>query len=117
MAMKKNQNFEMAQGDYKELDFTVKNAAGVVVNIAGATINWMLTTQDDLDVALLSKATGGSGITITDGAAGECQVALDPLDTKEFDGVYHHELQLIDGSGNPNVVAEGTVEILESAIQ
>lgn len=57
--------------------------------------------------SLLTK-TIGSGITVTDAAAGKFTVALDPADTLKFSGGYYHEAKAFDVS-RPYTIVTGQI--------
>ncbi len=64
------------------------------VNIAAYALEWVLREDRDSTAAILTKATGGSGIVITDGANGKCQVTIDAADTLGLTpGIYFHTLR------------------------
>lgn len=66
-------------GEDVVLLFTVKDKNGNVVNITGFSIDFLFR-EDENTANLFTKATGGSGITITDGVGGKYQVAIDSAD-------------------------------------
>lgn len=92
---------------------------GVAVNISAATaIELRITTKpvngvDEGD--LLVTASLGSGITITDGAAGEFTIDLTATQTA---GLYcdgYHELWIVLTSGKPITLQTGRVQRLPTA--
>lgn len=103
----KNQGFEMWSGDTKVLTITVTDKDGVRVNLTGATIVYKIF---DGGTAVITKSTA-NGITITDASGGECQTTLSPSDTSDLDGVYYHECQVTDSSGNVSTIFTGAVTI------
>lgn len=106
----------MVQGEDKTLEITVVGENGSAKNITGATITWVLAKTVG-DTALVTKSTGGSGISITDAVNGVFQVTLDGSDTTNYSGVYHHEAEVEDTSGNKNTVTVGSIHIKQSAIR
>ena len=109
------QNFEMFQGDSKDLVVTVSDAAGQPVDLTGASIKWRAAPAVDSAVATISKATG-SGIVITDAVAGEFTVSLVPADTQTLDGEFYHEAQVTDAAGAVSTVLSGHLTILPALI-
>lgn len=79
-------------GTDRTLQFTIYQADNVTVqDITGWTLEWILRGSNG--AVALSKATGGNGITIVNGAAGRCDVAIADTDTEALDpGVYVHAL-------------------------
>lgn len=107
---KENQNFTMWSGDDKTLEVTVVDENGSVQDITGMTIDWHLARKVTTS-ALVQKATGGSGIVISDGSAGVFQITLSAADTDDLSGKYYHEAQVTDSSGNISTVTVGTITI------
>ena len=100
------------QGDRLDIDVIVTDPDGVVVDISGSAIEWVLV---DTGVGVIvKKTTDGGGVTITDGPGGEFSVALKEADTEDIDpGRYHHEAE-IDLSSGPVTVLTGRFEIVRS---
>lgn len=119
MALGLVQDFSMHSGDNRDLQVTIKDAAGAVVNITGAALTWALSKGNGSDgprgTALVTK-TVGSGITIVDGANGRADIVLVPADTEALAGDYYHELQLVAG-GSSSTVLYGTVTILKNLVE
>lgn len=108
---KTNQNLEMWSGDDKTFSVTVVDSiTGSVRDITGMTIDWHLARRVTTS-ALVEKATGGSGITITAGSTGSFLITLSAGDTADLAGKYYHEAQVTDGSGNISTVMVGTITI------
>lgn len=87
-------------------------AAGTATtqNITGWALSWMVkrTALDADEAAVVTKATGGSGIVITNGATGEATITLADTDTDAVSsGPYVHELKRTD-PGEEAVLLEGT---------
>jgi hypothetical protein len=110
---------ELFTGKDKVLAFTVVDSAGVAVNITGWALRWVLELKPfpGRSTGWLVSKTVGSGISITDGAGGVCQVTIDDTDTDTFDGSdtpdYYHELTRTD-AGNEDVLAYGPVVLRQS---
>lgn len=115
-----NPTVTIHSGDDKRLNYTVKDGAGAVVVITGATLKWGLSRKKTGEVApiggeIVSKSTG-SGITITDGDNGELRVDLDAADTAPLRGSHYHELEMVLG-GKRSTLAYGQVEILVDLLE
>ena len=98
------------QGNDGTLSFTVFNPDGTRKTLTNASIEWLLAETDDIDNPHVTK-TVGSGITITDGPNGECDVTLDSSDTSDLRGNKHHRLTVTDDNGDTYVAAVGTFKI------
>lgn len=96
-------------GEDKVFEYPVADAAGVAVPITGWALEWALRYRPG-DGAILTKTTG-SGITITDGVGGVCQVAVADTDTDGLQaGRYWYALSRTD-AGNEAVLAFGAAEL------
>ena len=110
------QNFTMYRGDNRNLNFTARDASNAVVDITGTTLRWSAKHAVNSGTADISKSTGGSGITITDGPNGAYTVALVPADTaslaveKQIQLV--HEVEITDVLGTVDTISVGTGTIL-----
>ncbi len=63
------------------------------VNISAYALEWVLRQDRDSAAAIITKTTG-SGIVITDGPNGKCQVTVAAADTLAIKpGIYFHTLR------------------------
>lgn len=102
--------------DY-DINFTVlQSDESTAQDISGWSLSWLLKKRaSDLDANALITKTGGSGITITDGANGLCTVDIDDDDTDGMSpGVYVHELKRTD-AGLETVLCSGVAVLKRSA--
>lgn len=96
-------------GEDKVLFATIYQTNGRTIQpLTNWTMSWMLKRSlTDDDGEALVTATTSSTITITDAAAGECQIAIRSLDTIDLEpGTYVHEL-IRTNSGERTVLAQG----------
>lgn len=112
-------------GEDKQLSYTVytTNAKTVIQDVTGWALSWKLRKKRaDADPAILSKATGGSGITITgtfnsDPAVNTQRVVVTIADT-DTDALtplgYWHELKRTT-DGQETILAEG-LAVLKQAV-
>lgn len=110
----KGQNFELFQGDTRQLVITVRDDNDVIVNLTGFSAHWVMyhpTTK----VLVFERSTGGAGITIPIPTNGQVLIDLVPADTETMiPKKYNHELEVSIGAGNTYTVTVGTVDILYS---
>jgi hypothetical protein len=106
------QNFSMVSGDNRSLAITIRDPAGALVDVSGASaIAWQLAASPH-GVALVSKSLG-DGISVVTSVV---TVTLDAADTADLDdGLYHHELEIVHGGGTSTVLA-GQVAIARDII-
>lgn len=109
--MRTGQDVEMIAGDTRNLNVTVFDEDnGGNKNIANATIRWVLYNEET-DTSALTKTLAG-GITVTNGLLGQFTVALTPANTVSLTpGVYYHEVEVTDESGNVSTVLTGHITI------
>lgn len=105
-----DQDVEMTQGNDRTIEITVKDEAGVVVDITNASITWGFVERGG-DGTILATKTVDSGITITDAVHGVFEVALEPADTAEFYGDYIHEVEVVDQYNHVFTATVGTLTI------
>jgi len=109
--MRTGQDVDMIAGDTRNLNVIVYDENnGGNKNIANATIKWVLY-DEALEVVVLNKALA-SGITVTNGLLGQFTVALTPANTVSLTpGVYYHEVEITDETGNVSTVLTGHITI------
>ena len=96
-----NQNFEMWQGEDKEIVFAIEDAN----DLSGASAEWRMADQVYRPAAITKSG-------VVDGDAKTVKVTLVPADSEELkSGTWKHQLRLIDSAGKRNKAAEGTVTI------
>ncbi len=118
-----NQDDEFYVNNDRVLKFmlTDDDNSGDPLNLTGFTIVWAMSSISRKGIvsstAVLEKKTGGEGIVITDAAGGLCEVTIDKADTASLaPNAYHHELEVIDGSGLCVVNAVGTLTLLLNVV-
>lgn len=100
--------FVVFEGDDQNLNVTVLDENGAVVNISTASaIDWKMSV-DEFTSPVISKALA-AGITITNGPAGIFQVALVGADTDGLAPRYFYQASRITLSSNLSHVAIGIV--------
>ena len=106
----------MYSGDSVSIAVTVTDSVtGAAVNLTGAAMSWALATAPGA-TPLLTKTSGAGEITVSGASNNVATVALAPADTAELTGVYHHELQIVDGGGNKYTVYQGELYILADMV-
>ncbi len=112
-----HQDFELRQGEKKDLLITVRDSSGALLDLTGGTIKWCLATSN-FGKTLLMK-TVGSGITLSNQTTnkGELTVQLDPADTSALEvRSYLHQLEVTLASV-PELVTEGAVNLKRNIAQ
>lgn len=100
-------------GERKVLKYTILDALGVAVNVSTWGLRWDLKYSKP-GAVLLSKASGGSEITVGGASNNEVSVTINPVDTASIQaGTYYIVLWRTDG-GQDSVLAFGTL-VLQAA--
>ncbi len=104
-----DQNFSMRAGDDKRITVTIiDGATGGRKDISGSSARWSMARGS---VSVL-KTTATGGIVITNGPQGVLDIVLVPSDTAAMaPGVYRHELEVVDASGQSATVMAGDVHL------
>lgn len=99
-------------GETRALVVTVVDSAGADVDITAAEITYMLALSTPVTKTL------GDGITVTDAAGGEFEIAINQADTVSIDAARNlqHECKVLLPSGAVLTVFYGFVKVLDSLI-
>jgi len=122
MTATKNQDVEMAQGDYKVMKVTVYNRLKQIIplNTGTMTASYVATSVQNSRTALISKSTADGGIYFGENHTGSVEglmyIQLDPDDSVNLSGMLWHEARIVE-NGLPNIVLTGELNVLVSAIQ
>lgn len=106
-------DLKMHAGDTKTIDITFQDDT-VPVNITGATITFVVAHSPG-SPAVLTKATGGAGIVITNGVGGVARVTLSPADTATLKGLYYYEAECVESGGTEWTGLYGCLTILPTS--
>jgi len=107
------QMIELFSGDTKLINITVLDQDSVVVDLTGASVDFIIAKYPG-HTALITK-TIGSGVVLTDAANGIMDVTLLPADTESLQGAYNFQCKVTDLSGRESTVLHGTVTILKNS--
>lgn len=107
-----NQDFTTYAGDAAYPRFTVRDAAGVVIDISTVQeIAWNASRDLDSAPVLTKTKTGGGIQLISGGTGGIFQVNLAASDTQPLTAYYTHQATITDASGNVTTVALGRMQV------
>lgn len=114
MAEESNISTDFYIGEDKEFPFIIyqKDASGNLTttpqNLTGWSLRWdMRKTDNAIDPVVLTKSTGGSGITIDVGSGGTGTITIADTDTDALPPrVYRHALKRTD-NGSETVLLYG----------
>lgn len=103
-------SIEVAKGDTLKIDLTVTDG-GEVVDVTGYMVAWLVARNLDSD-PLYEKAIG-SGVTVTNAAAGELQLKLTADETAAMSvGTWWHSVQVIAPSTDRSTIIREPISIL-----
>ena len=103
----------MWKGDDKTIQFTIEDAT----DVSGFTAKWHMGV-DVNSAKLITKTSGGGGITF-DG--NKVLVSLSSAETKDSvtaipEGMYYHELELIDAQSKKSIAASGIIDLKKTLV-
>lgn len=116
MSARIHQNFELRQGDERDVVITVYDPSGVLLDLTSAALTWVLMTSEWGEV-LVTK-TVSAGITISNQTTnkGEVTVQLNASDTATLEPrAYAHQLRAAQPAGPPELVTDGEVTLNRGA--
>ena len=108
----------IAQGEDVAITVKVIDASDVAVNIDGYTLKASVRIEREGKIEIITKATGGSGIVISDAPGGVYVITISSADTKKLrvPAVYFWDTWRVD-AGQLAQLAYGELEVLGSAVQ
>lgn len=110
------QNFEMFQGDNKELVITVYKQDGVSIqDLTGYNAVWCAHNQTPENPVIIKTTSPGEGITIPDPSSGQLVIELANVDTNTLTPkTYGHQCEVEDALGNHATVTTGYMKLSRS---
>jgi hypothetical protein len=112
---KYNQDFEMHQGDTKQITITIVDENGTPKNLTGSTKKWEAYIKDQT-TAVIAKTDGDISLVTVNGTNDSLRFTIDPVDTAGLLGLYAFEAEVVDASSNVSTVARGTMMIRNQLI-
>ena len=108
------QDFEIYQGDTKQITIKVTDENGVAKTLTGSSQLWK--AYDGATVKI-SKADVDISLVSVDGTNDAIRFTIDPSDTSSLTaGAYTHEAEVTDSSSNVSTVARGTMTIRDDLV-
>lgn len=108
------QNFEIYQGDNKQIIITVKDDNDALLNLDGYSAVWCVHNQSPSNI-VFQKSTATGGITIPNPANGQLVITLEGNDTATLPPkTYGHQCEILDGLGNHATVTAGYMKVITS---
>lgn len=109
------QNFEVYQGDTKQIIINATDDDGNVLDLTGYTIVWVaynLTTGE----LVITKSTANVGeIEVTTPSTGVIQINLESVDTEILPAKgYGHQCEVEDSFGRHATITTGQMSVLKS---
>jgi hypothetical protein len=111
---KYRQDFEIHQGDHKQVTFAVVDEAGAAKALTSSTQEWRAYQGATVKITVLNAAIS---LVNVDGTDDGVRFTLAPADTSALDpGVYQHELEVTDSGGNVSTVTRGTMTVKDDLV-
>lgn len=102
-----NQNVTIHEGDDLTIVFYIFDENGDSVDLTDYSASWGAYKHD----WTVYKNVDYGGVEIGDG---KVSVTLNSIDTIDYDGIYTHELRLINSENKSRVSATGTLAVLRA---
>ena len=104
-------DFTMYQGDSKTIAYSVVDGDGAAVDVSGASVTFAIARNLET-TAVLTKTSATSAVVVSGSSV---TVTLSAADTAALFGLYFHELQITDSSGNVSTT-RGMVNVEDTVI-
>ena len=109
----------MKAGDTRRLHMTIKDKDGTPLDLTEAQIRWWVSRGNTLKFSRTPALQKSLGNGIEDLALfdGEFVVNLAPEDTRELNGSYYHEVEIIDAFGNVSTPISDSFTVTKDLIR
>lgn len=110
------QSFPAMSGDELVLPITVRDNAGDLVNLTGASARFALArTPKATTIAIDSDASPATAsILFTDAANGELSVTITDENAEALEGDYYYECKVTDNASREAVVVRGWISFAKN---
>lgn len=106
------QDFEVFQGDAKEVTIPITDEDGDASQLAGSTQRWQAHDKDSGAVVITKTDSDITIVSIPPDDNNAIRFELDPADTLELEAKdYDHEAEIVDAQSNPSTVTRGTMTV------
>jgi hypothetical protein len=105
-------NKDMVSGRTKVMPFSAVDNDGDAVTVTGGSATYKIA-DTPYSTALVTKTSAAGDITL---AGSTVTVTLEPADTEDLDGIYYHELEVIDGGANEYTGFSGAIVVRRNLI-
>lgn len=111
-SLEERRNARLTAGDSKIIETTVDD------DISGATVSYAVTDGRGGETVVGPKTSDGASITITmvTADASTFRIELNPRDTDDLLGRYHHEAELEDADGDVTTIFTGQFIVRPNSI-
>lgn len=104
-------DLEYYRGDDHSFIMTITDSSGTAIDITGYTFTYTVKNIKDNVIDDSTAIIQKSVTSHTDPTAGITSIALTPTETNVTPGVYYHDFQMKDTSGDIFTFAEGKTRI------
>jgi hypothetical protein len=103
-------NIEYTRGDTEPFGFTIKDAAGAVVDVSGSTFTLTVNTESDGDSASSVELFTLTATFVTDGTDGKIRFTPTTIESNQVAAVYFYDVQ--QDTPTIRTIVSGTFTIL-----
>jgi hypothetical protein len=101
-------DFKFYAGVSVVIDINIVDVGNVPVPLAGNTLTWLIYSAGG--ATLMTKALN-SGITVTNGPGGLCEIKISGAETADLNGVFLHKFLITDANGDTHMAFRGTITL------
>lgn len=102
-------------GSEKSLEFNIYDSTGSPLSLNGCTVKWYLFPYGEPTASVITKVSGGSGITISASPNNLFTVTVIGSDTLQLEGKYIQQPVIIDSATSEFRPSQGIINIFPAA--
>lgn len=111
------QDFEVFQGDAKEITIPITDEFGVAVDLTGSSQRWQAHEKENGPVVITKADANITIVSVAPDTSNAIRFSLVPADTQALEAKdYDHEAEIVDASANPSTVTRGTMTVRDDLI-
>jgi hypothetical protein len=111
----KGQNFEVFQGENKQLIIAVTDENGAALPLTGYDITWVMYNMTNGSILLQKSSDNLGEVSVDTPSSGYVTITLDSEDTENIvPKTYGHQCESIDAFAQHSMLTTGQVDILKS---
>ena len=109
------QNFDMFQGEDKEIIITARDENGDILPLTGYEIVWVAYNLTSSQIVIIKSSTVPGEIDVPTPASGEIHINLVSSDTENLQPkTYGHQCEVVDAFGANSLITTGHIAVNKS---